>query len=455
MNIYPAIKMKMGDPEEGWTYYVIKMKMKDVGKEINFASEFSGSKTLNEVLQRQLNESRAKDQMANYLVNRKDRFYNSIVVAALEGSPTWIPLNPSQEDLENDVLEIYTEAAKHFGLLKFDGGQKYYALDGQHRVKSIQQVLDTSEEPYAPEGFENEEISVIIITVQEQAEEAWVRKYRRLFSSLNRYAKPVDRDTSIIMDEDDLIAIITRQMIEQYPFFLWDSNIDDSPKVKTKGNTMREGEPQFITIQTLYDFNSIVLKTSENIDQFKGDWKQIRPTDEVITEFYQKISMIWDALLEALPELRNDPTLMRTRNDDALNENSDHDNHLLFTPIGMKSILAPAIAYLLNRVDGRDLNTLIKEFKKFRSINWSLNEAPFFHVVSMLDIETGNWKMANEERTQRCALALDIVLWLVGVTDLGDDDIHELKIRWTSFSHRTSRAADEIWAEIENQKSAL
>ena len=24
MNIYPAIKMKMGDPEEGWTYYVIK-----------------------------------------------------------------------------------------------------------------------------------------------------------------------------------------------------------------------------------------------------------------------------------------------------------------------------------------------------------------------------------------------------------------------------------------------
>ena len=73
----------------------------------------------------------------------------------------------------------------------------------------------------------------------------------------------------------------------------------------------------------------------------------------------------------------------------------------------------------------------------------------------MLDIETGNWKMANEERTQRCALALDIVLWLVGVTDLGDDDIHELKIRWTSFSHRTSSAADEIWAEIENQKSAL
>ena len=183
--------------------------------------------------------------------------------------------------------------------------------------------------------------------------------------------------------------------------------------------------------------------------------KQIRPSDEVIAEFYQKISMIWDALLEALPVLRNDPSLMRTRNDDALNENSDHDNHFLFTPIGMKFVLAPAIAYLLNRVDGRDLNTLIKEFKKFRSINWSLNGAPFAHVVSILDEESGNWKMVNEEKAQRCALALDIVLWLVGVTDLGNDEINELKIRWNSFALRTSTVADEIWAEIENQKSAL
>ena len=73
MNIYPAIKMKMGDPEEGWTYYVIKMKMKDVGKEINFASEFSGSKTLNEVLQRQLNESRAKGAEVSTNTMRKHR----------------------------------------------------------------------------------------------------------------------------------------------------------------------------------------------------------------------------------------------------------------------------------------------------------------------------------------------------------------------------------------------
>ena len=29
----------------------------------------------------------------------------------------------------------------HFGLLRFDGGQNYYALDGQHRVTAIQTLL--------------------------------------------------------------------------------------------------------------------------------------------------------------------------------------------------------------------------------------------------------------------------------------------------------------------------
>jgi len=455
MNIYPAIKMHMGDSTEGWTYYVIKMKMKDIGKEINFASEFSGSRTLNEVLQRQLNESRAKQQMAHFLVSRKDRFYSSIVVAALEGSPTWIPLTPSPQDVENDALKIYEEASKHFGLLKFDGGQKYYALDGQHRVKSIQQVLDAGQEPPAPQGFENEEISVIMMTVQEDAEEAWVRKYRRLFSSLNRNAKPVDADTSIIMDEDDLAAIVTRQMIEEYPFFVWDSNIEDSPKVKTNGNTLKEGEPQFITIQTLYAFNETVLKTSDNMQYFPTNWKLNRPDDEVINDVYEKLTNIWDALLEALPELRKDPTKMRTRKEEALENNSDLGNHLLFTPIGVKLVLAPAVQFLLNRCDDRDLKSLVRQFKKLSSINWNLNEAPFAHLVSIFDEETGGWKMANEERRQRCELARDIVLWLVGVIELTDEEVKELKLRWNSFAMRTAPVADELWEKVKSQKSTL
>ena len=52
-----------------------------------------------------------------------------------------------------------------FGVLKFDGTQKYYALDGQHRLSAIKTLLDRSNplSDGAPEDFENDEFSVIVI----------------------------------------------------------------------------------------------------------------------------------------------------------------------------------------------------------------------------------------------------------------------------------------------------
>lgn len=445
MNIYPALRLHMGDPVEGWTYYVIKMKMKDIGKEIRFAGEFSGSKTLNEVIQRQLDESRVKKQMVNYLASRDDRFYSSIVVAALEGSPTWIPMQP----VETDELGVFEEASKHFGLLKFDGGQKYYALDGQHRVKSIQTLLDTSEEPPHPAGFENEEISVIIMTTTGDSGDDWVTKYRRLFSSLNRYAKPVDKDTTIIMDEDDLFAILTRQMIEQYPFMVWTGDTENSPKVKTKGNTLGEGEPYFITLQTLYAMNEILLRSPENEDTF-GDmakFKQSRPDEDFIQKYYEELTKIWDAMIAAIPDLSKDPIKMRVRNNDALEADDDMENNALFTPIVMKGILAPALLYLMVRNEDHSKQGLIQTFSKLNKIDWSLLAPPWRNLLAN-ENNDGKWIMTSEERAKRIALGLDLVLWIIGITELDDDDVNELKQTWSSYIMQTSGVSEEMWEEV-------
>ena len=45
MNICPAI-IYIWALKKGWTYYSIKMKMKDVGKEIGFADDLENSKSL-------------------------------------------------------------------------------------------------------------------------------------------------------------------------------------------------------------------------------------------------------------------------------------------------------------------------------------------------------------------------------------------------------------------------
>ena len=451
MNIYPAIKLHMGHPEEGWDYYVISMKMKDLGKEIGFASEFSQSRTLTEVLQRQLNEAKATKEMGSFLANRDDRFYSSIVVAALEGEPTWRPLTIS----ESDDLGILEEASKQFGLLRFNGGQKYYALDGQHRLKSIMNVLDPTTEPAAPEGFENEELSVIIMLVREGAQEAWVTKYRRLFSTLNRHAKPVDKDTIIIMEEDDAFAMSTRRMLEEYPFFQWNSDADSNPVVKTKGNNLKEGNPEVTTLQSLYKFNMTVLNNIHNreiIGNNPNDFIKIRPSDEVLDLFYDQIKDIWDCLLEAIPDFRKDPRFMRTSKLDP--EIPDLENNIVFRPVILTDVLAKCCLFMIDRCDELSTAELSQKFQKFSKVPLSITAEPWAHLLGIYDPVNDSWKMVSESRAACCKVALKIVLWMTGIADFEEEDIKEIEAEWGQYTLTLPQSEKiEIWKRLRENYS--
>ena len=74
MNLYPALRASMGD----WVYYIVKMKMRELAQEVMFASEVHTDATLDEAIQRALNESRAKTSIVDFLRRRDDRFFASI-----------------------------------------------------------------------------------------------------------------------------------------------------------------------------------------------------------------------------------------------------------------------------------------------------------------------------------------------------------------------------------------
>ena len=80
-SMYPAIKASMGR----WTYYIVKIKISDLAKEVSLSSDVHQDKTLDEAIQREVQESRARQDLVVYLHDREDRFLNSIVVAALGG----------------------------------------------------------------------------------------------------------------------------------------------------------------------------------------------------------------------------------------------------------------------------------------------------------------------------------------------------------------------------------
>lgn len=55
-----------------------------------------------------------------------------------------------------------------------------------------------------------------------------MQRSRRLFSTLNRYAKPVSMRDIIALDEDDVVAIASRDLIDTHPLFARDRLLDSS-----------------------------------------------------------------------------------------------------------------------------------------------------------------------------------------------------------------------------------
>ena len=224
-----------------------------------------------------------------------------------------------------------------FGVLTFDDTLKTYALDGQHRLTAINNLIN--ETPHeAPAGFSDEKISVIFVVPSEDTtRDEFLKSYRRLFSSLNRHAKPTDENTNIIMDEDDRFAIVTRRLFSECDFFKWDG-LDENPRIDTTrtNESLTAGSSAYATLIALYRMNITLLwdpELQEDEQTYKKDHQLLQntPSDAEVDELYEYLDKIWDAILINLPDLYKAPSVMRRAG--ANGEDGLEDN-LLFRPLG-------------------------------------------------------------------------------------------------------------------------
>ena len=432
------------------------MKMRELATEVKFASEVYDDRTLDEAIQRALNEGRVNKEIVSFLQRRSDRFFASIVVASLGGNPSFYPVRIT----DDPQFAIFTDQGldQSFGVLTFSGEQDYYALDGQHRLKAIQTLLDRSESPDPPPGFSEEEISVLMIVRQEQADAAFLQSYRRLFSSLNRYAKKTDADTDIIMDEDDVFAILTRRLIIDHEFFKWSGRQMSSPRVKMRGKNLNSNDIHFTSLQTLYRMNETLLKTAARDAGWGTDltplreFKRFRPDEEYIDELYIELETYWDGLLEILPELRREPHGMRNHDADIDGEGELADN-LLFWPIGQE-LLAEVCRRMLNRNlesgESLDAASVAAALKGLSNLNWWLHRPPWRYFLLTRDSARDRWRMRNEDRTETLNVARRIFEWMLGIDDLPTEDIEELKLDWQTrlIPAQTEEFDDAMWNEV-------
>jgi len=281
----PALRAHMGD----WTYYVTVMKLGKVAKECSLAEEIHAHKDLDDLIQRAI-EDRVRKEMVPYLLNEPQRFYGALVVAVYGGDPEFSPVMVVEHKLIDDKED---RSSYGFGLLRFDGSQTYYALDGQHRLKSIQEAV--KEEP----DLRNEEITVIILKHEETKE--GLQRTRRLFSNLNRRAKPTSSGMNIAIDEDDSVAIVTRQLVKEDQT-LKGLVLSNTESINTKQlKPTKKNEAYITTLAAFYETNEILLGAFDQGLDIDKDFKQFRKSEKELEEYYSFLNKIWIRVLKKCP----------------------------------------------------------------------------------------------------------------------------------------------------------
>lgn len=325
----PAIRACIGD----WVYYVATLTFKDVSKYVKKVdNELHKSDLLKDLLQRSITSN--YKSIARYIETQQERFFNALVLAIYDGDPLWHEVR-----LEYDTGEEFYD----LGILELSGDEKIFPVDGQHRVEGIKEVIRNSD------AYNTEQIPVIFIS--HKTSDDGMQRSRRLFSTLNRYAKPVSMRDIIALDEDDVVAIISRELIDTHPLFSTGRLLDS----KTKAIPETNGTA-FTTIITFYECNyellSLLLK---DVDVVNSEGKKTtgrpklkefikrRPDDETIKKFYEICFDFWNALIASYEEFReylaSEPNSQPYRNREGGN--------ILFRPVALMPFVRAVVKVVL------------------------------------------------------------------------------------------------------------
>lgn len=334
----PAIRSGIGC----WNYYVSSMTFKQVADFVKMPDEIYTSKKLSDMMQRSITDN--VNELVKYIKNEKEHFFNALILAVYDGSPQWY----------EGVFEYEDEEFYNIGVLEFnkESGVKIFPVDGQHRVAAIKKI-DEEELEKNPE-----EIPVIFIAHINDKE--GIMRTRRLFTTLNRYAKPVKLNEIIALDEDDIVAIVTRELIEDGSVFS-ESNIAFSKTESTKDTD----QDTFTNIITLYKCNDYLLKAffiDNDIKTKDAEYKRYRKSNDEINAFQKYCEDFWQLLISANSEIKEYFDCLNEKN---ITIRSKSGGNMLFRPAGLKAYVEAI----------KDIH--IKTELSFKTIFFTMNDIDF------------------------------------------------------------------------------
>ena len=358
---FPAIRCHLGD----WVYYSTVLPFSEVASRIQQATEINSNPGLENMIQRELG-SRVGD-ITDYLRTQPERFFSAVVIGVYGGSPDWFPVDI---DLGSgpQPTNLSEQAGESLGILQLSGDERLFAIDGQHRIEGIKRALPGNSH------LECEELAVLLVAHQDNPQ--GTGRTRRLFTTLNKYAKPVTTSEIIALDEDDAFAVVTRMIVNHYDGLNKTAQVNESRLSLVRFDGYRIPSSDFCsitTIQMLYKL-LVTLSVPQKTSKRRKELKQSRPGQETIEKMYFDHEAFWNGLKEHIPEmgesLGSDPTMQM-----AAKHRHREGGHILFRPVGQQ-VFARALRALLDR----DI-PIQQAIKAMSSTQLMLNGTPWTHVM--------------------------------------------------------------------------
>ena len=263
------------------------------------------------------------------------------------------------------------------GIMVFEGNEKIFAIDGQHRVEGIKIALEKNYEE-----IKDDQYSVLFISHIDDEEGR--KRTRRLFSDINTNAKPVSKGDRIIIDEDDINAIVARKLYKENEFF----NKENVIAVSEQSNLDRDDHTHFSNLITLHTVNKHLKK----LYRLPNGTKQNDAAN--VEAFFDIVSSFYAFIFNNLEEYKSyffDSKL-------TLEQARVNNTHLLFRPIGLILI---AKIYVFYKLKGFD----IEQMSEINNLSFVF---PGSHLENIL------WTNGNMDVKQKNQnLAFDLTLYLL------------------------------------------
>jgi len=416
---FPSIWAKVGD----WDYYVTTMTYADVAIYVRRPKQTSEKEDFKNWLQRELDDTRLRT-ISQYLVDQNQRFFNAIVVGIFAGDPEWYPVSISKGPTLGDV-EIDERAKTSIGILRLIGSEEAFAIDGQHRVEAIKHAIKINSR------LKTEEQCVIFVA--HKTDKLGHERTRRLFTTLNKYARPVSTGEIVALDEDDAFAIVTRRLMEEYkPLrggFVTFTKRQNLPVNDKKGITTTVALYQLIQALAL-------PKGSKERAQLKIG----PPKSEKINAINKGHRAFWNALIRHVPELKR---VSNSKPDEELagEYRTANGGHVLFRPAGQQAF-TNAVRTMMDR--GIKLNTAVRDLA---STVLRLNADPWPGVL---------WDpLAKTMITKKAKLSENLFLYMVGQpTSHPSYDLNEEFRKATGADLRPAKQYLTTYTEETSEKDA-